>query len=200
VQGKYKLNLLQAELLPKKALLSLKKVLFFWLSALVVMVLWSIYTSYSHQLLTNKDRVLANENKAYTKVVNQLEQKLRNRKVDSALTEKLSTVKLLMLNKKALHRELTDPSRTFVSGFATAMTELANLHHKDISLQAVNINTESMTFTGLARVPNAVPAWLAGFENSTLLSGKSFLHFKLSENKNKVTEFVVSSKVNGASN
>jgi len=103
-----------------------------------------------------------------------------------------------MLNKKALYKELTDPSRTFVTGFAAAMTELASLHHKDISLQTVNINTQDMTFSGLARVPEAVPAWLAGFENSTLLSGKSFIHFKLSENEDKITEFVVSSKVNGA--
>jgi hypothetical protein len=44
-----------------------------------------------------------------------------------------------------------------------------------------------------------VPAWLAGFENSLLLSGKSFSHFKLSENEQHMTEFTVSSKVEGVS-
>jgi hypothetical protein len=50
-----------------------------------------------------------------------------------------------------------------------------------------------MTFTGLARNPQAVPAWLAGFQKSRLLSGKAFVQFKLNKNEQNVTEFVVSS-------
>jgi len=198
VQGKYSINLLQPELLPEQSLLSLKRVVMVWIIALVVMVLWVFYTSNNHQVLLKNNRVLQSENTANSQRVQKLENQLKNRKVNSALTEKLATVKLLMLNKKALYKELTDPNRTFVTGFAAAMTELASLHHKDISLTTVNINTDDMTFTGLARVPEAVPAWLAGFKDSTLLSGKSFIHFKLSENEEKVTEFVVSSKVKGA--
>jgi len=74
------------------------------------------------------------------------------------------------------------------------MNELAQLHHQDIRLQTININNDNMTFSGLALTPEAVPAWLAGFENSLLLSGKSFSHFKLSENEQNITEFMVSSK------
>ena len=75
------------------------------------------------------------------------------------------------------------------------MSELSQMHRKDIRLQSIQINNNDMTFSGLALSPEAVPAWLAGFKNSLLLSGKSFGHFKLTENKDNVTEFVVSSKM-----
>ena len=57
-----------------------------------------------------------------------------------------------------------------------------------------------MTFTGLARTPQAVPKWLAGFKQSKLLSGKAFVHFKLSKNEQNITEFVVSSMKKGGEN
>jgi hypothetical protein len=76
------------------------------------------------------------------------------------------------------------------------MTELSMMHHKDISLQHVNITYQDLTFSGVARTPEAVPAWLAKFETSKFLSGKSFINFSLNENEEKLTAFLVSSKVN----
>jgi len=38
-----------------------------------------------------------------------------------------------------------------------------------------------------------VPAWLAGFENSTFLSGKRFVNFVMKENEKSEIEFTVSS-------
>ena len=55
-----------------------------------------------------------------------------------------------------------------------------------------------MSFTGQARTPQAVPAWLAGFQQSRLLSGKAFVQFKLAKNEQNITEFVVSSEVAGS--
>jgi hypothetical protein len=81
-----------------------------------------------------------------------------------------------------------------VAGFASSMTELSLMHHKDISLQHVNITYQDLTFSGVARTPEAVPAWLAKFETSKFLSGKSFINFSLNENEQKLTEFLVSSK------
>ena len=77
------------------------------------------------------------------------------------------------------------------------MTELSELHHKDVSLQKVQMNSTNMTFSGIARKPEAVPAWLAAFDKATFLSGQSFKHFSLSEIENEnakaVTQFTVSS-------
>lgn len=193
-QNKYQINLLQAELLPEKAALTLKRVVMLWLLVLVLMVAWAIASHYTQTLLTTKLAVVQQENSSRTKQLESLNNALNNRKVNSELAEQLETIKLLMINKRALHAQLTNPNQTYVAGFAAAMKELSDMHQKDIRLQAIHINNEQMTFSGLALSPEAVPTWLAGFEHSLLLSGKSFEHFKLSENEQNITEFVVSSK------
>ncbi len=192
---KYRINLLQPELLPEQVLLTLPRVVLLWFAAFTLMLGWGIVTNFQHQSLQQKLNVLQKEKVKQDKSFTNLTTQLTSRKVDSQLADKLTTIKLLMSNKQALHKKLTNPNKTYVAGFATAMNELAQMHHQDIRLQTININNDDMTFTGLALSPEAVPAWLAGFENSLLLSGKSFSQFKLSENEQHITAFMVSSKV-----
>ncbi len=195
MSAKYSINLLQADLFPEKTLLTLSRVVAVWFTVLLLMILWSVFTNYQQQSLTVKHNALRKINNEQSELVKDLERKLTVREVDAKLRDKLATIKLLMKHKRAIHVKLTDTNRTFVTGFADAMDELSSMHHPDIRLQAININHDDMSFIGLARVPEAVPAWLAGFERSKLLSGKSFIHFKISKNKENITEFAVSSKV-----
>jgi hypothetical protein len=195
VTNKYSINLLQPELLPEKILLTLPRVVLLWSVAFTLMLAWGIASEFQHQSLQEKLSVLQKEKKKQDKLVKSLTEQLTTRKVDSKLTNKLATIKLLIDNKQAIHEKLTNPSKTYAVGFATAMNELAQLHHQDVRLQSININNDNMTFSGLALTPEAVPEWLARFESSLLLSGKLFSHFKLSENEHKITEFTVSSKV-----
>ncbi len=191
---KYRINLLQPELLPEQVLLTLPRVALLWLTAFMLMLGWGVVTSFQHQSIQQKLNVLQKEKVKQDKLLANLTTELTSGRVDSQFAEKLTTLKLLINNKQALHEKLTNPNKTYVAGFAIAMNELAQLHHQDIRLQTININNDNMTFSGLALTPEAVPAWLAGFENSLLLSGKSFSHFKLSENEQHITEFMVSSK------
>jgi len=191
---KYRINLLQPELLPEQVLLTLPRVALLWVTAFMLMLGWGVVTSFQHQSIQQKLNILQKEKVKQDKLLANLTTQLTSRKVESQLVEKLTTLKLLINNKQALHEKLTNPNKTYVAGFAIAMNELAQLHHQDIRLQTININNDNMTFSGLALTPEAVPAWLAGFENSLLLSGKSFSHFKLSENEQHITEFMVSSK------
>ncbi len=191
---KLTINLLQPELMPEKVLLTLPRVVSVWCLVLFIMVGWAVQTNYTQHSLKEKLSGLKQENSKYSNQLSTLTTQLAARKVDSKLADKLTTIKLLMSNKQALHAKLTNPNKTYVAGFAAAMDDLAQLHHQDIRLEAININNDNMTFTGLALTPEAVPEWLAGFENSVLLSGKSFSRFKLSENDQNITEFMVSSK------
>lgn len=192
--NKYSINLLQPELLPEKIFLTLPRVVSTWVIAFTLMLSWGVYTEFEHKSLQGKLNVLQKEKATQDKQLADLTLQITSRKVDSNLAENLASIKLLISNKQALHEKLTNPNKTYVAGFATAMNELAQLHHQDVRLQSININNDDMTFSGLALTPEAVPAWLAGFENSLLLSGKSFSHFKLSENEESITEFTVSSK------
>lgn len=191
---KHNINLMQSALLPEKPFWSLAKLVSVWGIALVIVVFWAVMNSFSLKSSSQEKARLTAQSSQLQSQLSQLETELANKKPDAVLTTKLATLKLILANKEELHQQLTDSSKTSVAGFASAMTELSQLHHKGISLGKVNISNNDMTFTGVARTPEAVPAWLAGFEDSILLSGKSFINFTLNENEQKLTEFVVSSK------
>lgn len=192
---KHSINLLQAELFPETPLLTLTRVIGIWCGVLALMVIWAVMTELNYNQSAAKYDSLLKEKQQKTKRAQSLEAQLRNRQVSPALMEDLSTIKLVMQHKSALLHKLTDSNETFAGGFVMAMNDLSAMHHKDIRLQTISINSAAMSFTGLARTPQAVPAWLAGFKKSKLLSGKTFVNFKLAKNEQDITEFVVSSVV-----
>lgn len=192
--AKLSINLLQADLLPKSALVTLPRVVGMWVVVFIVMFSWSLLNNYQVNQLTLKNQTLSRIKASQDTLLAQLEAQIKANRADTKIIEELAMLKYLLKNKKVLHRELTDPTYTSVAGFASAMTELSSMHHKDISLEHVNITYQDLTFAGIARSPESVPAWLAKFEHSRFLSGKSFINFTLNENEQKQTEFLVSSK------
>ena len=191
--AKHSINLLQAELFPEQPLLTLSRVALAWLALLVIVVVWAVVTEVNYSQSAARYDGLLKEQQQKTKLANKLAAQVKNRQVSPALMQNLNTIKLVMQHKDALLTKLTDSNETFAGGFVMAMNDLSAMHHKDIRLQSISINANDMSFTGLARNPQAVPAWLAGFKQSRLLSGKAFVHFKLSQNEQNITEFSVSS-------
>jgi Tfp pilus assembly protein PilN len=191
--AKYAINLLQADLLPPKIFWTLNRVVGVWLVALVIMLMVMLFVQLQLNSLNTEFQALNSVNTNQKMQLQNLELAVTKNRKDAQLLAQLSTTKLIIENKQHLHQQLTDPTQTYSAGFSTVMTELAELHDKNISLQRVNIGYGNMTFSGLARTPDAVPNWLSGFESSTFLSGKRFIHFTLSENEQQLTEFTVSS-------
>ena len=191
--AKHNVNLLQAELFPEQPLLTLTRMLSVWLGLLLLMVIWAFITQLNYNQSAASYDALLKEQQKKQQLVKQLESQLQNRHVAPALMQNLNAIKLVMQHKDALLNKLTDSNETFAGGFVMAMNDLSAMHHKDIRLQTISINAKHMSFTGLARNPQAVPAWLAGFKNSRLLSGKAFVNFRLTKNEQNITEFVVSS-------
>jgi Tfp pilus assembly protein PilN len=192
--AKNSINLLQQDLLPKQVLVTLPRVVMLWCLALVFMLSWTFLNHYQVTELTAKSVALSQIKTNQDNLLVQLEDKLKANRADVTVLEELAMLKIVLKNKSVLLSELTDRTHTSVAGFASSMTELSLMHHKDISLQHVNITYQDLTFSGVARTPEAVPAWLAKFETSKFLSGKSFINFSLNENEQKLTEFLVSSK------
>ncbi len=195
---KHFINLLQPELIPEQPLLSLQRVVVLWGGVFVAMMFWAVTNYFQLEQLEQQAKQLTQVQSQQAILFSELERKIRKNKADPILVERLITLKSLMENKRLLHAQLTDLSSAHVAGFARAMTELSQMHHRDIQLESVHIDLHDMTFTGLSKKPEAVPQWLAGFEHSTLLSGKSFINFKLTENEQHLTQFVVSSKSGAA--
>jgi len=195
MQGKYYVNLLQQELLPVKPLWSLKRVFIVWGVVAFIMIAWALL-SHNQFIQADKRHVQLTSDKKYlNSQLTQLENELKEHKPDNKLKEKINLLASVLNNKTQLNLDLTDTTKTQVAGFAESMTELSENHHKDISLAVVQISNDDMTFAGITKKAQAVPAWLAGFEDSTFLSGKQFINFLLEENEEKQIEFTVSSKV-----
>ena len=191
--AKHSINLLQADLLPTKALWSLNRVVVLWGITLTVMLSLIFIVQWQAKEITTEFDTVNSLNTTQTETLKSLESAISANRQDTQLLAQLNTIKLVIANKEHLHKQLTDPTKTYSAGFSSAMAELAELHNKNISLQRVSIGNGDMTFSGLARTPDAVPNWLSGFESSTFLSGKRFINFSLTENEQKLTEFVVSS-------
>lgn len=197
---KLNINLLQPELYPEKPLLTLPRVAGIWLTLLLLMVCFAVVTHIRYsKSAAIYDNFLAQQ-QTKQNLAHKLEMQLKNRKVSPELKQNLSTLKLVMQHKDALLSKLTNSEETFAGGFVMAMDDLSAMHHQDIRLQRIGINSKAMTFSGLALTPEAVPAWLAGFKKSRLLSGKAFLNFKLTSDEQNITEFSVSSVTKEGSN
>lgn len=191
--AKHSINLLQADLQAAKALWTLNRVVTLWGTTLVVMLGLVFIVQLQVSNLTTEYATAKSFNSQQKRQLQNLESAISNNRKDSELLAQLNTIKLVIANKQHLHQQLTDPTKTYSAGFSLAMEELAALHDSNISLQKVNIGHGNMTFSGIARTPDAVPNWLSGFESSTFLSGQRFINFSLTENEQKLTEFVVSS-------
>jgi len=193
ITKKYSINLLQPELIPEKPLWSLKRVVLVWALVTAVMVAWILLSQHQVKKANERYAQLKQEKTILNEQMSRLENELAVHKSNTKLKQKIDMLTLVLNNKTRLHKELTDTTKTQVAGFAQSMTELSQNHHKGISLSAVSINNDAMTFSGLTKDPQYVPAWLAGFENSTFLSGKRFINFAMQENQEKIIEFTVSS-------
>lgn len=192
--AKYSINLLQPELIPVQPLWTLNRVAAFWGLTLFIMLLWLAISHFTLSNALNEKVELERINARDKAQLASLELDIKNHKPDVKLVANLDNLKVVLSGKDYLIKQLTDSSKTYVSGFSTAMTELAELHHKDISLHKVIINQNQIVFNGVARAPGIVPHWLAGFEKSQFLSGKRFVNFALNESKDNYTNFTVSSK------
>jgi hypothetical protein len=188
------INLLQTELWPKQPLLTLKRVVLSWLLVIAVMLLGVFFTQYQVHKVMDQVSALNKIKIRQDKVLADLNSQLKKNKTDATLMNKLGTLKFVMANKEALYEQLTNRNTTYVAGFAKAMTDLSNMHSKDISLQRVLIDNTRLLLSGMARTPEAVPAWLALFDSSSVLSGRVFSQFSITANESGLIDFEVSTE------
>ena len=191
--GKYSINLLQDELRPEQPLLTLPRVLLLWGLVFLVTLFVGFSIQNTERSLELEARQLTEKKTEQNKEITLLKTKLANHKPSAALIAKEQTLQHIIANKKTIHNYLTNTDESYIDGFAEAMSDLALLHHKNISLTGIRINDHFVSFDGVARNAEAVPAWLTNFERSKVLSGRLFNQFQLNENENKYIEFNVSS-------
>lgn len=185
------INLLQPELIPEKPLLTIKRMLMVWGVVFALMIAISVLTNMQDQRLLAEVAALTEVNQQHANRIAQLESQLANHKPDAKLTSKLEKSKVIFQNKSNIYNQLTNTTDSYISGFSFAMKELADLHSKNVSLNKIYIDADKMIFAGFARKAESVPSWLANFERSEVLSGKTFGHFSLAETEGNYLMFSV---------
>lgn len=191
--AKYSINLLQDELIPEQPLLTLGRVIALWVLVLVAMLIVVVTLQATENALADESKVLVDKKRAQDATLENLQIKLANHKPDPKLSAKLDTLQAIIANKKSIYSYLTNSDDSYINGFALAMSDLATIHSNNVSLTAIAISEDNVSFGGVARTAESVPEWLTSFEQSKVLSGKLFNHFQLSENEQKLIEFSVSS-------
>ncbi len=189
--NKLRINLLRDELVAVKTWLTLSNVVRVWTVSFILLVIASIYSHYNYSTINDEYQKLNKKNVQLTNQLEQYEQVLGSRSIDNKLTSKLATLKFVLQNKQVLHRQLTDQTQVQVSGFADIMSELAQYHSREISLQKINIASGKINLSGLARSADSVPNWLSGFADSAYMADKNFSHFNLSSTESGDIQFVV---------
>jgi len=190
---KYRINLFQDELIPDTPLLTLPRVLWLWfIIAIMMFGLVSLF-NYQESTLGSQATDVQSQKRQQDEKIEQLKQALADHKPNAQLTARLATLQDLIANKKNVYGYLTNSEESYIDGFAKAMSDLALVHNSNISLTSISIDEQQISFGGVARTADAVPAWLSKFEQSKVLSGRLFNHFELSENESQLIEFSVSS-------
>lgn len=190
---KHKINLLQAELYPKKVLLTLNKVVGLWVIMCIVMLSWVLITQLTFNQTVSEHRSLTQLKNQKQTFSEQLQKQLAEKQASPMLLRELESKKQLLARKSALLAKLTGSKQVFSSGFVTTLNDLSTRHNQNITLKTISINDTGIAFTGLAKSPKDVPTWLNGFGKSSLLSGEEFMTFELVQNAQGITNFVVSS-------
>jgi Tfp pilus assembly protein PilN len=162
------------------------------------MISWALMTRLSFDQSASEHQALLQLKDQKQTLSDQLQKQLANKGVTPALLKTLDAKTAVLYRKKALFAKLTDSNQTFSGGFVMAMNDLSNMHNEGITIQTISIKGQGMEFTGVAKSPQDVPAWLNGFEKSSLLSGRGFANFELAQNEQGTTSFVVSSLVEEA--
>ncbi len=193
--AKYTINLLQDELLPEKPLLTLSRVILLWLVSFAVMLVIMFSLQTTERSLAKQAQSLEIQKREQDRTLANLQVQLATHKASSQLTAKLDTLQAIIANKKNIYSYLTNTDDSYINGFAEAMSELAMIHSRNVSLTDISISEQHIRFAGIARSAESVPSWLTNFDESKVLSGRLFNHFQLSENDQKLIEFSVSSSV-----
>ena len=99
---KLSINLLQAELIPKQPLLTLKRVAVLWLGSLLVVSFFWWWSSIQHEQSIEQFKRLTAQQKVLNKEQKNLEKRVSKNKVDARLEEKHEILVLSLKNKKSL--------------------------------------------------------------------------------------------------
>ncbi|MGI2260234.1 fimbrial assembly protein [Shewanella sp. GXUN23E] len=191
---KTRINLLTADLLPPKLLISFERVV--QLSLLIILLgglgnLWYFWqNSELQQQLTahqhSRDQ-LQDQKK-------QLEQRIAEHKPDPRLVDQVNGVDERLLLKQQLLAELDRRSDITSQGFSGLLTDLASVQAPKLWLTRIQAANQRFSFEGYSVQAQTVPFWIEQLKTTHALRGYAFSAMNMERGEGQPIGFVLSSK------
>lgn len=171
---KNRLNLYQADMVPKLDLLSLSSVLVAWVTITsLLLIVWGSAAWYGIGLKEKYTQAQVTQ-RNLQKTVDNMQAELKNRKPDAEL-EKLVEAKQKQLDRQErLLAEFAKREVVKQAGFSGLLSDLAAQSQGDLWLSEIAVDEVDMTMTGEVNTPEAFPVWMQRLAETNAFSGKTF--------------------------
>lgn len=194
---KTRVNLYTQAFKPKKEKLNLTHACAIFGAVLVIMFGFIVSAYYDEQQLISeldKQHLLLEQLESENDELNaQLSQHIENPVFRQQLTS---------INKKLQYQQdilsvLTGLAAVQNSSFSVLMDDLARLRDDDLRLQAIQLSADTMTLKGIAREHEAIPRWVAQFEQGSSLKNREFTSLNIGRNDDDIITFLLTNKAQG---
>lgn len=182
---KASINLYLDEFKPKADPLSLKVVVYAWLTSLVVMGALYLFTGYDLQLKTELEATLSSALEAQKVESEQLKEQALSHGFDPVLVKKAEILENEIKNKRMLVRAISGSDTLNAKGYAALMYDLAHYAHQDVWLTTVKYTPDDILIRGGTRTPEALPKWINAISQSSYFNGKPLNKLTMSVNGDK---------------
>ncbi|AWB68821.1 hypothetical protein C2869_21530 [Saccharobesus litoralis] len=178
---KTSVNFYLEEFKPKPDPLSLKVVLYCWLTALLCMALMYGCADHQHTSLLAKQQELSQSLNRTKQENESLKQKATAHGFDPVLVKKVETLESEIKNKRSLIRAIKgDTLDERQSGFSGLMYDLADFRDQSLWITAIAYNRQDVVIRGATKKPATLPLWIDHISQSTHFRGRTLNKVELS--------------------
>ncbi|MGR5141591.1 PilN domain-containing protein [Photobacterium sp. DNB23_23_1] len=183
------INFYSDALKPKLDLLTLPNIVMSWVAITAILAAlagWFSWQSYQQQQeLASEQQLLQQKTAEVERAKAALTKHLPSQlKVDVA-----NGLEQHLANKRAALEAIALHDSSLQVGYAGMMQQLSAAASGDISVQHLRVKGPQLNLEGLARTPDAVPAWLQMFKQYPSLSDRRFKLMSLGRNKQNIVTF-----------
>ena len=189
---KHTINLYRADLLPKRPLLDLQRVLSIMLLVWVVAVGFRVVLEVQALSLTNQVNAAQQEQRQKQQLLTQLSAQVAQLRVDPELERRVRVLRARTQNQRSILVEFREIGRVQSFDYAAILTELAQVHQDGIWLTKVEENNGVLNLHGFTVDPAILPYWMQKFRDKEHLSRRHFGRIQMNRVEDIGLSFVVS--------
>ncbi|RUO33431.1 PilN domain-containing protein [Aliidiomarina sanyensis] len=167
---KHSINLYRADLVPKRPLLDLQRVLTVVLVLWVIGVGWRVVLEIQTMRLESQLQAAQTEQRQKQQLLSQLSAQVAQLQIDPQLERRVRQLQAEVQNKRSVLFEFTELGSVQSFDYAAIMTELARVHEEGLWVTRIEENRGVLNLHGHAVDPALIPRWMQKFQETEQLS------------------------------